>query len=263
MSLPDSESELPEHVRANRDLWDSTADNWVAAGERSWAAQDPYWGIWRLPEAQLKLLPDDMSGLRTIELGCGTGYVSAWMARRGAVPFGIDNSEKQLATAKRLMAEHQLNFEVLHGNAETVPLPNASFEFAISEYGAAIWCDPNLWLPEAHRLLVPGGRLVFLGNHPLAMVCAPASGAHCDETLHRPYFGMQKLDWREVEIDPGGVEFNMPVSAWMQLFERVGFAVERYQELQAPESASGAEHFVSADWSRAWPAEQVWHLRKI
>ena len=55
----------------------------------------------------------------------------------------------------------------------------------------------------------------------------------------------------------------MPTSQWMLLFERVGFAVERYQELQAPESASGAEHYVSADWARAWPAEQVWHLRKI
>jgi len=261
--MSSTDSGLPDHVLANRYLWDSTADNWVAAGERSWASPDPFWGIWQLPEAQLNLLPADMSNLRTIELGCGTGYVSAWMARRGATPFGIDNSEKQLATARRLMAEHNLSFEVVHGNAETVPRPDASFDFAISEYGAAIWCDPSLWLPEAHRLLVPGGRLVFLGNHPLAMVCAPPSGASCDDRLHQPYFGMRKLDWRDVEIDPGGVEFNMPISDWMQLFERVGFAVERYQELQAPESASGTQHFVSADWSRAWPAEQVWHLRKL
>jgi cyclopropane fatty-acyl-phospholipid synthase-like methyltransferase len=32
----------------------------------------------------------------TIELGCGTGYVSSWLARRGARPVGIDNSEAQL-----------------------------------------------------------------------------------------------------------------------------------------------------------------------
>ncbi len=260
--MTDRESNLPDHVLANRQLWDSTAKNWIAPGERNWAATEPSWGIWSLPEAQLRLLPDDMSQMRAIELGCGTGYVSAWMARRGATCFGIDNSENQLATAKRLMAEHDLQFEVMHGNAESVPKPDACFDFAISEYGAAIWCDPELWLPEAHRLLVPGGQLVFLGNHPLAMACAPLSGDLTDQQLHRPYFGMHKFDWRGVEIDPGGVEFNLPISQWMALFDRVGFSVERYQELQAPPSATGTQYFVSAEWGRSWPAEQVWHLRK-
>jgi 16S rRNA G1207 methylase RsmC len=41
------------------------------------------WGNWSLPEEELRLLPDDMTGMDAIELGCGTGYVSAWMARRG------------------------------------------------------------------------------------------------------------------------------------------------------------------------------------
>ena len=258
----DASAGLPDHVQANRQLWDDTADQWVAPGERSWASAEPFWGIWQLPESDLKLLPDNMSGMHTIELGCGTGYVSAWMARRGAQPFGIDNSAKQLETAQRLMREHDLHFEVMHGNAESVPKPDASFDFAISEYGAAIWCDPQQWLPEAHRLLRPGGQLVFLGNHPLAMLCAPQSGAQCDARLHRSYFDLGKLDWREVEIDPGGVEFNRSISSWMQLFDQTGFNIERYQELQAPEAASGVQYFVSAQWARSWPSEQVWHLRK-
>ena len=254
--------ELPDHVKANRQLWDDTAEQWVGPGERSWASAEPYWGIWQLPEFDLKLLPEDMSGMQTIELGCGTGYVSAWMARRGAQPFGIDNSAKQLETAQRLMREHSLQFEVMHGNAESVPKPDASFDFAISEYGAAIWCDPELWLPEAHRLLRSGGRLVFLGNHPLAMLCAPESGALVDTSLHRSYFDLGKLDWREVEIDPGGVEFNRSISSWMRLFDLIGFDIERYQELQAPQAASGTQFYVSAQWAQSWPSEQVWHLRK-
>ena len=254
--------ELPAHVKANRQLWDDTADQWVGPGERSWASAEPYWGIWQLPESDLKLLPVNMSGMQTIELGCGTGYVSAWMARRGAQPFGIDNSAKQLETAQRLMREHSLHFEVMHGNAESVPKPDASFDFAISEYGAAIWCDPELWLPEAHRLLRSGGRLVFLGNHPLAMLCAPESGALVDTSLHRSYFDLGKLDWREVEIDPGGVEFNRSISSWMRLFDLIGFDIERYQELQAPQAASGTQFYVSAEWAQSWPSEQVWHLRK-
>ena len=254
--------ELPAHVKANRQLWDDTADQWVGPGERSWASAEPYWGIWQLPESDLKLLPVNMSGMQTIELGCGTGYVSAWMARRGAQPFGIDNSAKQLETAQRLMREHSLHFEVMHGNAESVPKPDASFDFAISEYGAAIWCDPEMWLPEAHRLLRSGGQLVFLGNHPLAMLCAPESGALVDTSLHRSYFDLGKLDWREVEIDPGGVEFNRSISSWMRLFDLIGFDIERYQELQAPQGASGTQFYVSAEWAQSWPSEQVWHLRK-
>jgi ubiquinone/menaquinone biosynthesis C-methylase UbiE len=80
-------------------------------------------------------------------------------------------SREQLATAKRLAAVHDVgNVDWVLGNAEDVDQSDGSFDFAISEYGAAIWCDLELWLPEAFRLLRPGGQLVFLGHHPLAMV---------------------------------------------------------------------------------------------
>ena len=84
-----SEAELPEHVRANRAYWDGMAEQWVAAGERSWRTREPTWGIWEISDAELGLLPADMSGLSAIELGCGTGYFSAWMARRGARVLGV------------------------------------------------------------------------------------------------------------------------------------------------------------------------------
>ncbi|WP_216843803.1 methyltransferase domain-containing protein [Phytoactinopolyspora alkaliphila] len=44
------------------------------------------------------MLPPTLQGKDVIELGCGTAYVSAWMARRGARPVGLDNSAEQLAT---------------------------------------------------------------------------------------------------------------------------------------------------------------------
>lgn len=251
------------HVQANRTYWDDMADDWVAAGERSWAADEPFWGIWALPESCIGMLPEDMSGMTTIELGCGTGYVSGWMARRGAITTGIDNSSRQLETAKRLASEHSTELSLIHGNAENVPLPDASFDFAISEYGAAIWCDPYLWIPEAHRLLKPGGQLNFLGNHPLALLTTPLSGAESDTTLHRPWFGMHTFDWRDVEIDPGGVEFNLSIADWLALFREYGFEVLDYQELQAPPEATGSAFSSPAEWSKQWPAEQVWKLRKI
>lgn len=254
---------LPEHVAENRRYWDGMADQWVASGERAWAATEPTWGIWAVPESELGMLPEDMRGMQAVELGCGTGYVSSWMARRGAVVSAIDNSEEQLATARRLAAEHGVALDLVHGDAERTPFADASFDFAISEYGAAIWCDPYRWLPEAHRLLRPGGRLVFLGHHPLASVCAPEDGGSpAAERLVRPYFGMHRIDWTQVAIDPGGIEFSLPFSDWFALFREVGFVVEDLREPR-PASAEGDTRFsVSPQWAARYPSELVWKLRK-
>jgi SAM-dependent methyltransferase len=260
--MKEPEPDSADHVQENRAHWDAHAAEWVAGGERAWASHEPYWGNWNIPEEDLRILPDDMSGLDAIELGCGTAYVSAWMARRGARVVGIDNSERQLQTAGRLAKKHGIEFTLLHGNAETVPYSDASFDFAISEYGAAIWCDPHLWIPEAHRLLRPDGHLTFLGTTPLAMICTPLSGAACEARLHRDYFGMHKLDWTRVEIDPGGVEFNLPISEWLRLFRETGFEVLDFQELRAPDTADGLSFAIPAEWAKRWPSEQVWKLRK-
>ena len=161
-----TEHSLPEHVRVNRAHWDDDATTGSRPASVGWR-EDPTWGIWHM--ALPGFVPDDMAGLDAIELGCGTAYVSAWMARRGAAVVGIDNSERQLATARRLAAEHGIELTLVHGDAEAVPYPAGSFDFAISEYGAAIWCDPFVWIPEAHRLLRPGGTLAFLGTSSLAV----------------------------------------------------------------------------------------------
>ena len=84
----------------------------------------------------------DVDGLDVIELGCGTAYWSAWLARRGARPVGVDITPEQLATARELQAEHGLEFPLVEASAEAVPLPDASFDLAFSEYGASLWCEP-------------------------------------------------------------------------------------------------------------------------
>ena len=149
---------MEKHVELNRDHWNAMAEEWVAMGEEAWASDAPYWGIWGVPERELGMLPGDMAGMDAVELGCGTGYVSAWMARRGAKVSAIDVSAGQLATARRLAGEHGVDIRFEEGNAEALPFADGAFDFAISEYGAAIWCDPQVWLREAWRVLRPGGE---------------------------------------------------------------------------------------------------------
>jgi SAM-dependent methyltransferase len=253
-----SENELPDYVLANRNAWDEWAPKWVAAGERNWASQTADWGMWGIPESELHML-DDVAGLDAIELGCGTGYVSAWLARAGARPVAIDNSTKQLETARRLQVEHGIEFPLIHGNAETVPLPDASFDFAISEYGAAIWADPYKWIPEAARLLRPGGRLVFLRSSNLTMLCSPELDADpVGDRLVRDLFGMNRIDWSD---DPS-VEFSLPHGAMFALLRASGFDIEDLIEIQAPANAVSPVPYLTAEWARRWPSEEVWKARK-
>jgi SAM-dependent methyltransferase len=180
-----------DHIRRNRGSWDSAAAEYAEPGRENWADPETSWGIWSVPESEVGLLPRSLEGKDVIELGCGSGYVSAWLARRGARPVGIDLSWNQLASAAGFQREFGLRFPLIHGDAERAPLHDGSFDVAISEYGAAIWCDPYRWIPEAARLLRPGGELIFLGNATLLMLCVPdleADGAAGDRLL-RPSSG--------------------------------------------------------------------------
>ena len=107
------------------------------------------------------------------------------------------------------------------------------------------------------------GRLAFLANHPVVMACAPLDGANVvDHHLVRSYFELGVLDWRTVEIDPGGVNFCLSISGWMGLFRDIGFVVDDIREPRAPALAEGVEFSVDAAWARQWPSELVWKLRK-
>jgi SAM-dependent methyltransferase len=261
-SMPSSQvtEELPEHVRLNRAVWDRWAAQYAAFGERAWAAAEPSWGLWDIPESELSLLPSDLSGTDAIELGCGTAYVSAWMARRGARVVGIDNSAAPLETARRLQRHHALEFSLLHGNAEAVPLPDASFDFAISEYGACLWADPERWIVEAARLLRPGGRLVFLTNSFLMALCAPDdANVVATDRLQRPARGMYRQQY------PGehGVEFHLSAGDWMRLVRRSGFEVDDLIDIYPPATGRHTQHsFVTREWAQQWPSEEVWKLRR-
>jgi SAM-dependent methyltransferase len=247
-----------DYLERNRAAWDGYAAEYVAPGRQSWAGE-PRWGIWGIPERQLEILPD-VTAKDTLELGCGTAYVSSWLARRGARPVGVDLSPVQLATARSFQREFGVEFPLVRAAAERVPLRNGRFDLVISEYGAAIWSDPYLWIPEAARLLRSGGELIFLGNASLLMLCVPdEDGIPAEPRLRRPYFGMHRFEWPD---DPA-VEFHLGHGDWIRLLRRNGFAVEDLVELRAPRDATTRYPFVTAEWAHRWPSEEVWRARKL
>jgi SAM-dependent methyltransferase len=248
-----SERNIEVWTRANRDYTDARAED-------AWLRDEIDWGIWGVPEREVQALPD-VAGKDVVELGCGTAYFGAWLKRRGARRVvGVDPTPAQLETARRCSERTGIELELVEAFGEDVPLPDASFDVAISEYGASIWADPYKWIPEAARLLRPGGELVFLRNSTLLILCSPDDGK-VEERLLRPQFGMHRFEWN-AEVDEG-VEYHLSHGDWIRLLRDSGFEILDLIEIQAPVGAETHSRydFVTPDWARKWPSEEIWRAR--
>jgi SAM-dependent methyltransferase len=251
---------LPDSIARNVEQW--TKNNREALDARAasaWSRTEPTWGIFGIREADLGSPLGDVSGLDVVELGCGTAYFSAILAKQGARPVAVDPTPAQLATAKRLQDETGIRFPLVQAPGERVPLPDASFDLAFSEYGASLWADPKQWVPEAARLLRPGGRLVFLTNSVLAILCSPDTG-DVVESLQRPQAGMYRYEWPE-EI---GVEYHLSHGDWIDLLRANGFEIERLIDVYANAESTRHDYYgyVDPSWARKWPPEELWCARK-
>ncbi|MFZ0341042.1 MAG: class I SAM-dependent methyltransferase [Gaiellaceae bacterium] len=243
-------SNVEHWTRANSEFDDAEA------AER-WSAGGVSWGLWRVPEAELGVL-GDVSGLDVVELGCGTAYFSAWLARAGARVVAVDPTPAQLATARRMQEQFGLEFPLVEAFGEDVPLPDASFDLVVSEYGASLFAEPRHWLPEAHRLLRPGGRLVFMRPTPLLYLCGGEDG-RLTETLHEPMRGMNRFE------APGrSDEFVLSHGDLFAALRSSGFEVENLVEVYAPEDAQRHAYYAytTPEWARQWPADEIWVARK-
>ena len=251
-------SSEPDYLARNRAGW--TKANAEYTSERAlsaWSEAEITWGMCRAREIDTRVLPD-FRGKDVVELGCGTGYFGAWLKRDGAARMvGVDITPAQLDTARALNDELGLGIEYVEANAEDTGLPSESFDLAVSEYGASIWCDPYKWIPEAARLLRPGGELVFLRNATLAILCATAFGG-TSETLQRPQRGLHRLDWE----DDNTTEFQMGHSDWIRLLRASDFEILDLVESYATENTPDHTYYAwSREWAERWPWEEIWRVR--
>lgn len=249
--------QLTAHAERNRSAWDASSDEYQQHNGPQLAASGGLaWGVWQIPEAELGVL-GDVRDKDMLELGCGAAQWSIALARAGARPVGLDLSERQLEHAQILMAAAGVDFPLVHASAESVPFPDASFDVVFCDYGAMTFADPYLTVPEVARLLRPGGLFAFSHATPIRMIAWPLDAERAGDRLVHDYFGMHAFD------DGETIDFNLPYGEWIGLFRRHGFTVEDLIEPRpAADAVSTYRDEIEREWSRRWPAESIWRLRR-
>lgn len=237
--------------RRNRLSWEADSASYQAEHGRLLGGRKALaWGIWRIPEDRLQIL-GDVTGLRTLELGCGAAQWSIALAG-SARPIGMDISFNQLSHAASDVVP------LVQGDALCLPFRASSFDIVFCDYGAATFTDPHLFVPEVSRVLEPGGLLAFSTTTPFLQMCWPDGEEEATSTLHAPYFGMGRMEWSSDET----VDYQLTYGDWVKVFTANHFVIEDLIEVQPPKGARTSFPGRPLSWAKKWPAEMIWRVRK-
>jgi ubiquinone/menaquinone biosynthesis C-methylase UbiE len=248
---------LRRHERTNLALWEKEAAGYERRNARTLARGSAMgWGMWHIPERRLQIL-GDVRGRDVLELGCGAARWSVELARHGARVVALDFSAGRLAQARRQMEAAGVDFPLIEASAESVPFPSARFDIVFCDWGAVTFTDPYRTVPEAARLLRPGGLFAFSNSSPFRSLCQHHTSDRLTRRLIYDYFGLHRIEY------PDEVNFNLPYGEWIRLFREHGLQVEDLIELRPP-PGSRTSYLSKADakWARHWPVEVIWRVRK-
>lgn len=117
-------------------------------------------------DSTLGLLPRFGKNLQTLELGCGAGQNSIFLAKQGAQCIALDISEEQLAHGRRLAAAEKVVVDFRYSSMDAMG-DLGTFDLIHSTYALPFSADPQKVIAEAAAMLKPGGTFLLTTGHPL------------------------------------------------------------------------------------------------
>jgi|TARA_R110002126_G_C10490909_1_gene504503 ubiquinone/menaquinone biosynthesis C-methylase UbiE len=246
---------LSKDAATNRKFWDNFSDEYQGKHAQQLNRKDFVWGVWSLPERDIGAL-GDVRGQQVLELGSGAAQLSIAIAEMGGYPTALDNSEKQLEHAERLMAEAGHDFPLLHASADKIPAKKRSFDMVFCDHGAMTYAPTAPTLSEVHRVLKKNGLFVFNIQSPLHEICYDDKAASVGKALCKSYFDLNRF------VEDKLVYFQYSYGEWVRLFRDAGFSIIDLIELQPPEDAMSSFDFAPLDWAQHFPCENIWVLQK-
>ena len=198
-----------------------------------------------------------------VELGCGTAYVSAWLARRGARPVGVDVTPAQLDTARAMQARARARVPARRGERR----------------GRA--AARRVVRPRASPSTAPRSGPTRTSGSPRRRGCCGPAASSCSSSTARSRCSAAQdeevpptADLRRVRTSACTASSGPRTTRSSSTSATAtgsgscgenGFEVLDLIEIQAPEGARRAPHdaLPRPTWARRWPSEEIWRARKI
>lgn len=198
----------------------------------------------------------NVNGMSILDAGCGAGYLSRLLAKKGARVTGVDLSSKFIEIARRREEEERLCIEYWVGSLSNLRMfPQNSFEIVVSNNALMDTRDYTGAFGELARVLRANGKLIFSIAHPSFFgplaYCGwerhPADSNRNEDRLYFKvdrYFDRVREIWRWPPVcgaDKTASSFHRPLSDYMNELIKCGFAITDFEE-PVPSRKAMLEH---------------------
>lgn len=204
----------------NKTYWDESADQWFGT------TCLPEYGVRCVTENETHLF-GDVTGMKMLEIGCGSGHSLKYHSDREAVElWGLDFSQSQLANAKRFLTEHKCFPNLICASMEEeCGLPNNYFDIVYSIYAIGWAMDLEAVFKRIASYLKAGGSFIFSWEHPLHSCINIKDGQF---SWNKSYFNEE---WREKIVNGKQMILaGRKISTYINALSKAGFHVKQMIE---------------------------------